>query len=415
MLYDSEVSSPFYKENSTSSSAINYKRGTGGDAYIFSDDVQNNILNANSNTLVVGTTINHIWNQEFDIGDSNFNDDNYKVRWVVVYGTSKTNAIVCYGLAPYIEFVSGECYLGANILQYSDVLRTLKYIEFQDNTKIIQLASNAFSNISALDTLIFPKNAEIITSNNVLLNLNSLKTLILPKLFNNNNASSAYGFRDLHSITNITFPKNFMSEIKHSGFLVGCYSLKTVSLPNIINISANGFLHQAYSLSSLVFNEGLSSISGGYCCSSCYSLKQIIFPTTLKSITSNYNFTSCYSLEYVELPSSLEVFSDTTPSTFGYTTYIKLFNNFNISGINFTGYVTKSVQWLKDLCGWLKDRTGETANTMIIGANNLTNLSALYCTYDPTTKEITGWVDSSTEGAISATDYITIVKNWTLS
>ena len=52
---------------------------------------------------------------------------------------------------------------------------------------------------------------------------------------------------------------------------------------------------------------------------------------------------------------------------------------------------------------------------MILGEQNINNLSNIYCVYDSETKQITGWVDSGTDGAISGLEYITTVKNWTIS
>ena len=115
----------------------------------------------------------------------------------------------------------------------------------------------------------------------------------------------------------------------------------------------------------------------------------------------------------IKLPSSLIEFD----VDFYRCTYIELFNDFNITGVNFTGQINKEFRWLRDLCIWLKDRTGEEAGTMIIGGNNINNASNIYLTFNPNDKrDITfDGVTAETEGAVSITDFITNQLNWTLS
>ena len=91
-----------------------------------------------------------------------------------------------------------------------------------------------------------------------------------------------------------------------------------------------------------------------------------------------------------------------------------MYDDFDISGWRLSNCYF-SIECLKGICGWLKDKTGETANTMILGEQNINNLSNIYCVYDSETKQITDWVDSGTDSAISGLEYITTVKNWTIS
>ena len=124
-----------------------------------------------------------------------------------------------------------------------------------------------------------------------------------------------------------------------------------------------------------------------------------------------------YLLKHVKIPSTLTTWSNSSTATLPYVYYVELFNDFDISGVNLSGKCQKTIQWLKDLCIWLKDRTGDTANTMIIGTDNLTNANNIYLTFNPNDKrDITfDGVTAETEGAMSITEFITTQLNWTLS
>ena len=113
--------------------------------------------------------------------------------------------------------------------------------------------------------------------------------------------------------------------------------------------------------------------------------------------------------------------------TLAHTEYIELFKDFNISNINFTSYtpagidysntayIIKHINWYKNLCIWLKDRTGEDANTMILGPKGLGIAQNIWLTFNPNDKRDITWVEAGTEGAINIVQFITEQLNWTLS
>ena len=128
-------------------------------------------------------------------------------------------------------------------------------------------------------------------------------------------------------------------------------------------------------------------------------------------------FNSSTKLKFVKLPSTLKSIKMNSVSFFPYVEYFEMFNDFDISGLHFQGRTTKQAKWFKDLCVWLKDKTGDTANTMIIGTNNLTIANNIYLTFNPNNKrDITfDGVTAETEGAMSVVEFITENLNWTLS
>jgi hypothetical protein len=118
----------------------------------------------------------------------------------------------------------------------------------------------------------------------------------------------------------------------------------------------------------------------------------------------------------MNLPQSVVTANTTTNNITNSCRYVELYANFDMAW-NFSSNTNqfKSIQWLKDLCVWLKDNTGLTAKTLTLGTGNMANMNNLYLTYDSSDINNITWVDSSTPGAITATAYCTQVKNWTLS
>ena len=114
LLKDLEFSTPFYKTNSSTSTAINYYRATGGDAVLCSDRCNNDITNASADNLEVGETILHTWDTSKDIADSS-GKDLYKVRWAIVYLLNKsTTPTIHIQNTPTLVFISGDMNIDYN-------------------------------------------------------------------------------------------------------------------------------------------------------------------------------------------------------------------------------------------------------------------------------------------------------------
>lgn len=176
------------------------------------------------------------------------------------------------------------------------------------------------------------------------------------------------------------------------------------------SLSTNS-LSSCYYLKELEIPSNITSISNS--CGMLYSLEKLILHEGLTTISASFDNT--FSLKRVDLPSTLT--STLTTNLFQYCTYIGLWNDFDRSSWNFTGstYTVKESQWFKDLCVWLRDRTGLSANTIIVGSLNIAVMQRLWLTYDSEDKNNITWVEEGTDGAITCLEYITNVKNWTVS
>lgn len=273
---------------------------------------------------------------------------------------------------------NGNSYLGNASLKQLDINGFLDDLIIQDGTSTTQYFSNLVVNIS--DNL--PDNKYIKWTycsgrKNDILNLNKQKignyTYILKEMICSKIIGLDYFLSDIQTISN-----SFSN----------CFYLKELEIPsNITRIDSScSFL---YSLEKLILHEGLTTISNSF--SNCYNLKRVNLPSTLTSTL--------------------------TSSVFSYCTYIGLWNDFDRSGWYFTGstYIVKENQWFRDLCVWLRDRTGLSANTIIVGSLNIAVMKRLWLTYDSEDKNNITWVDEGTDGAITCLAYITNVKNWTVS
>lgn len=382
----------FYTASSSTASAINYYSGTGCDAYIFSDDVDNDIANANENTLVVGTTIEHTWDNTKNI---TFNPD--AVRWVVCYVKSATKTVQtmsCRGYMPVLEIVVRQG-------QYRHLLNpsmqggssskcpTLKYLKF---CKDVQP-----SGTSQIMCYHYESGLEKIVNNSEHL-----------LEFTNTSFSQNYYLKEFENTGKIVFNNAFCSNNKLTSFEAS---------PNNTTIasSVTSNIYNCPNLKRLIIDTQ-TLLYGVYDCPNLEYL-ELHNINTIK-ISNNYLGTNCPRLQYIKIPSTLEVWN-TSSNMLNTCTYIELFKDFNISGVNLSGITSfpKSIQWLKDLCIWLKDRTGEEAGSFIIGTHNLVHANNIYLTFNPNDKrDITfDGVTSETEGAISITEFITNQLNWTLS
>ena len=444
-----EVTTVFYKVGNTSTAtAVNYYNSTGCDAYIFGDVVQNNIANANETTLEVGTEISHKWDETFNISNPDpLDTTGDAVRWAIWY-SSNTAAIV----TPYIHgnwslvelFIKNLVFHDTSFATTSKIVPKcpIKYLKIFNSAKWNSYMSNRTSDAGVLSYL--PQIEEIIMD---------CELAFQPSY----SAQYGYQFYNLVNLKKIEFNGGVKS-IPQNSFLSNCYKLSSIKFPQGISSFPNSFLRNSqikslivpdtvkeigsYGFSAstehIIFNSSLEKI--GTLSSDLSNLKEIIIPdnvvqfegiyigrsvkkfvigsglTSLKLISpSNY-----ITLDYLKIPPNITSISDSY-GVLSMIKYVELYDNFDISGMKFyqnsSTYSTlcKPLQWLKDLCGWLKDRTGETANTMVLGTANLANANQIFLTFDPNNKRNITWVDEGTEGAISITEFITNQLNWTLS
>lgn len=416
LLNNLYTETPFYYTHSTSASAVNYYRSTGGDAVLCSDKCNNDINNANADSLEIGKTIIHTWDTSKDISDTSGEDLN-KVRWAIIYQTVSSNSVkVSFYLAGWkdcIEVITGNINLSAMGIIGSNSCRnnSIKYIELQKHTKWEEINNNGtLSYFSALEEIIFDIESGLRIVSMILSSCNNIKHIKFPTP-----CTLVASLTRLPHLLSIDIPRGF-TYTNSSAFLVDCYNLEKIRIPSGLTSSFVG-LGACYNLKEIVFESGVNigylSSTNAFA-SGCYSLERLEFAPDATNLNIGNGISSSYNLKYVKIPSSVENVI-TAANAFGYTTYIELFNDFNISAVDFTGQIPKELQWLRDLCVWLKDRTGDTANTMIIGSANLENAQNLWLTFNPDNKRDITWVDAGTEGAINIVEFITTQLNWTLS
>jgi len=183
----------------------------------------------------------------------------------------------------------------------------------------------------------------------------------------------------------------YNNELSVSDFCRSCYSLATLTLPILTTISGGNFCYYCYSLTTLTL-PNLTTSSGGSFCSGCHSLVTLTLPNLTTYSSGGYFCCNCYSLEYFVIPSTITSMTDTSVNTLNFTQFIELPTDFDITGCNFTGETgyPKSLAWFTHLATQLKDNSGGTAKTMVLGATNIALIP-------------------------SATATIISNKNWTLS
>lgn len=402
LLANTEATTPFYTNNSTTSTARNYYRGTGCQAVLCSDDCNKDIANASAETLQVGSTIEHTWDVTKDYTDPTGQD--YNVRWAIIYSSSNlsNSAINCFfsGYCPVVEVVCLQGMYGINngsgfdgtinsnrqidILEYVKLCKDMK---FYNNSRPYGILQGR----DCLKKLIWEGDGNQIVGASSIYQLSGLNELSIKNVKIKND--SAYCFAYLYSLKYLDL-SGCTAEGSTSGAINYNHSLKTLILPESVAMP--------------------STLDG------LYNLTSVIIPNTVTSITQSTGV-QCYNLKYVKIPSSVTTITSGI-GLFPRASYIELYNDFNCSGVvfSFTGREAKGVKskkWFKDLCVWLKDRTGDTANTIVVGTGNLSIMNNIYLTYNPNDiNDITfDGVTSSTEGAMSIVDYISNVKNWTLS
>lgn len=390
LLYNYENITPFHKTGS----GVSAYMGTGGDAVLCSDSCDNDIKNANEISLEVGTTINHAWDVSKDIGNNN---SNYKVRWAIIYIKKPSTAINVYlESSSYIEMVSGNMTFGSSSFATSTsgtyiTANSIKFIEMQHTTTCTSISQSALNNYRNLEEIIFP---ESLTSSSGLNNCYNLKRLHFPK-----NVRSVGGCQNLHSLRTVIIENEHCSIVSNVTFS-SCAFATFIFPPN---------------LTSITIDVNMGALR------SCSNLETLILPLNLTKLVNSSgspNAGLCYccpKLAYVKIPSTVTTMSNFGTKTFSHVRYFELWDDFNINGTGFEGIVPKSSQWLKDLCVWLKDRTGEDANTMTLGSKNLTNAQNIWLTFNPNDKRDITWVAAGTEGAINIVQFITEQLNWTLS
>lgn len=361
----------------------------------------------------------------------NPNNDKERLRWAIIYYKKDS-----YGYKGYINnaikgFIPEELYYFTHIddtyspadSQSCYAYNGLQYIKLcKSLNKNFQLSYNSFSDLGnstlkQFDVDGFKGNCFIydaMYNSSTNYQLNNLVVNISDNLPDDKYIKWNYCSWRKDKILNLNKQKPNANSTTVSNILARSICEKIIGLDYFLSEVSSlgtGVLESCFYLKELEIPSNIKTISNA--CNYLYSLEKLILHEGLTTITSSFN--GVYSLKRVDLPSTLT--STLTTSLFSYCTYIGLWNNFDRSSWNFSGntYIVKENQWFRDLCVWLRDRTGLSANTIIVGSLNIAVMKRLWLTYDSEDKNNITWVDEGTDGAITCLAYITNVKNWTVS
>ena len=111
--------------------------------------------------------------------------------------------------------------------------------------------------------------------------------------------NSAFGY--CYSLASVSIPST-VTLIDASAFYT-CYSLVSVSIPSSVTSIGNSAFSNCCSLPSISIPSGVTSI-GNSALNSCYSLPSVSIPSTVTSIGNNV-FSSCYSIASISIPSGV--------------------------------------------------------------------------------------------------------------
>lgn len=383
IVKNTEDTTPFYK-NYTNTKTVylpdhSYCRGTGGNAVVCSDSCDNNPANISINTLQIGDKILHTWDKSKDITRPGYD---YGIRWYVVYATSSGT------IKDSADNTKIECAIGGHCYGYRSSgsggdyqCSTLKYLVYTEDFVCTQATSYRNAYLYGLQTLVIKS----------------------PYFYDSQSISSS-SCTDTFIIDTGSLPVKIATHAKHI-YIKG-------------NPSAITYL-AANTCKDLFIPNSVKSISNF---NNAYKAESIHLPDYLESMSGSPLYTDC--LDYIKIPNTLLSWTGTAQGwstfeeragTLKNTTYIELFNNFDITGLDLYGHTPKAIRWFKDLCVWLKDRSALTPNTLTIGPSNLNTASNIWLIFNPNDKRDITWVDAGTDGAINIVTYITEQLNWTLS
>ena len=411
----------------TYTSSSNYLSGK---AYAFSDDYINNGSKLDESILNIGKT-SHTWDIQKDILSP---DKQQGVRWILIYNTEmEGGSDRLLGNTECLEIYLGKVNPGSNFLwngntgsgvQYFQ--NTIKYVDLSEMNKLSPsgMFQNLMKRYAALEEVVLPIKANITDSNagNSFEDCYSLKKVVLNGTSFNGGSYMFANSRIKHfTINSYIGSRPFINsslEVLNIDYSTtpsylcqNAKALHTVIFTNTVTTIGSYFCNGCTNLNTLVIPNTVTTI-GSYFCNDCYGLTSLILPNSI-SVIEDYFLTNVR-IAYIKIPSSVSSLKMSS-SSLNLCQYVELWENFNISGCNFTGAINKGISWLKHLPLWLNDLTGQEAKTLIIGSSNLSNAENIWLTFNKENKRDITWVKAGTEDAINIVQFITQQLNWTLS
>lgn len=387
-----------YPASSSSSDFNNFYNGYYGDAYKFSDSDEI-VLSAD----FLNRKVTHTWDKSKDF--VNPSDNIERVRYIIIYNTSSNT---------YMENIFGanqdviEAYfsngwesssnfsVGGYNTDGTPFVSSLKYLYFSPSTNMTtQTGYYTFMNLPNLvEIALLSTVGTALSYNSFDGNLKSLEKLTITNMTTSNVS--------LSKLPSLKEVKGFAYAGNSSSIYSYCPNLKVYDYSNAKSGGSSAFIE-------LAGHIGIN-------------IDNIILPTQyVTSFGTNPTLSSIYkwNIKHIKIPSNIVSFTNHATTFLGYVNDVELYDGFDISGLklyeNTYPSCRRPISFLKKLAGWLKDKSSdEEAGTMNVGSQNILRLQNIYLTYN-SNKNITAWVDAGTSGAISAFDFITQQKNWTLS
>ena len=311
-----------------------------------------------------------------------------------------TSGSLLYRCSPTLRCINFD---KINTLLISDCiyLNLVDIIDFTNITDMQVTGTNVTIYAQNAKQLILPDNLN--TYYNFLCYNEHIKSIVMPATVT---SVAAKAFMNNYALETIYWSPNITS-YNGANLFSGCTNIKRITLPTIEQ----------------------TSLDCNSMCYDCNSLEELIFPDNIETLENIYyllyskNNMPLRKKLFVHLPNNIKTI--TRGQTYGTclteATFIEMPYNFDVSGVLFHSSSTehvcyKELNWFKHFTERLKDKSADSVSgTAIVSNYGINILKALYLTYDAETKSIIDWVSSDTENAISAFDYITTVKNWTLS
>ena len=128
------------------------------------------------------------------------------------------------------------------------------------------------------------------------INCYSLRSITIP---NTVDINGPYVFQYCYSLLSVTVPKNVTSVQNYT--FHSCCSLKNVSIPSTVTSIGTYAFYYCYALENITIPSGVTSI-GDNALYNCYSLESITIPSGVTSIGSS-TFYNCYSLQNIDISS----------------------------------------------------------------------------------------------------------------
>ena len=262
--------------------------------YIINNEIFINEISTNDETLIINNTI-EIDNQNYSVNSINFGAlskcDNLVNLTLPFIGENPDK-----DLNGHFGYIFGAPLADATQNDY--IPSSLKNVIINGGNKIV---SNSFINCSRLNKISLPNSVEYIGTN-AFKNCLSLKNLELPFIGESGNSSTnaflGYLFGATSYKTQNTYLPNGLTQVTvnggtelYTGAFYGCKSIKSVDLPDNLNIIYEKAFYNCSSLNSLKIPNYVRQI-GHDAFYNCTSLLNIFIPKSVTQMEANA-FTSC--------------------------------------------------------------------------------------------------------------------------